>query len=549
VKLPVVARITAFVLAPMIGLAACSSSPGPAVPDGCPVSSLPPAPACDPDNTARVRGARPLLDLPHNSLSPASLTVESLTANGPLLGRLQTTALGPGFSGGAGALHKNEPHGAELMTYIAACALDPCDAVAIPPRPSSQPDRAQDRLDEVRATYPDGFHGELGLCGERYNLETAGSPETAWASAPPTAACLQRVSACVLARVNAVDKRVKISLRGDGMVLVPRVPVETTLRENHGTPIPSFKGCDEQCLWSSPLTRNCDWEPRYVGQCVRGRLASDQPGSAHGTVTVRLKDAPAGTRARIRVCPGIHGCDDRDGGPSLPPPAYSGAPLIAGLELDDQGTVTFPCPRNGPVVDPTGAPLPPEQIGDGDLTGYYSVMIGALPGETLPADLDVELVDPATATDAYPADEPHVFTYREGAFYGGLFGEPPRVVDCAESTMFAGDQYVCFSKMWSLGAAMAADRFCAGPDAPCFMNAPAGCDTTAAGQGVGVPTISSPVGGEVYESCAGNGQTWQQPYTTYLNHPCDLLDSVTACKGYLDPRLLIGLVDPPRPRT
>jgi hypothetical protein len=351
------------------------------------------------------------------------------------------------------------------------------------------------------------------------------------------------VSACVLARVNAIGKRVEISMRGASLEVAPKVPVETAYRENHGTPIASFKSCGQQCLWGDPLRRNCDWEPRYVGQCVRGPITAEMSGLTPHPNRVALA-LPAGTHARIRICPGIYGCDDSatGAGPFQPAPYYSGQPIAQGRD-----TVVFECPLNGPLVG---------SFTSGDRTGYYSVMIGsAKPGTPLPNGLDVKLASPASTTsptsDAYPAPEAAVFTYREGAFYGNLFTPPNAAqpaTDCPDVAMFSGDQYACFSSMWSDGAAMASDRFCAGPEAHCFGNDPAGCDPGPPPSGRSVPAwlASSPrvgsgvgfpgalPGDVVYDKCEGRAAVpWPYPYTTYLNHPCDLFPSLDACKAYL----------------
>ena len=116
--------------------------------------------------------------------------------------------------------------------------------------------------------------------------------------------------------------------------------------------------------------------------------------------------------------------------------------------------------------------------------------------------------------------------------------------------MMPGEQYVCFSQVWNKGAAMASDRFCAGPSSSCFVTPTAGCDPNAMQppwamgyqpSGVGTPG-PSPTGAIVYDRCLGpNNVPWLAPYTTYLNHPCDLFPSLHACRSYLRDEVLSRL--------
>lgn len=523
----------------------------------CPATSLPPSPSCGLD------GGIAHNELPHNELPHNSLTAASLDTNQPLLDHLRTHALSPSLFASNPEL-LSEKYASDLMKYIASCALDPCDAVTIPPR--ANPTKP-DALDEVRARFPDGFTGELGLCGKRYNTwasqavpppnnsgSTAATAGPTWASSVPSLACLERVSACVLARVNKVEKRVAISMRGAGLTTFPRVPVETTFRENHGIPIVSFQGCDKRCLWGDPLRRNCDWEPRFVGQCVAGPKAP--PANGNTQPPPRQVTLSVGAGARLRVCRGIHGCDDPNapfgaGEATNAPPRTYGGDLIG----QSAGSIVFDCPDNGPIVrDPAGTKY---------RTGYYSVMIGSMTsGVRLPDGHDATLAASAdnlpaevSAHDAYHATEENVFTYREGGFYGTLFSMPTpamlaaqlkkqkkvkKTPPCDGVAMLAGYQYACFSKMWSDGVAMANDRFCAGPKHGCFMNDPKSCDiasndtdNTILGTAPTPPTLDR----EVYDSVRTPGapRVWHHPYTIYLNHPCDLLPSLAECKGYLTP--------------
>lgn len=498
--------------------------PDPAPTTACPSSTLAPEPACDPSAPVPPRNDMPKNDMPKNGLSAASLM-----QNQALLLRLSTSKLAPTlFSDPAWHPLLTQVHAADLVKYIASCALDPCDALAIPNVPA---------LATLRSRFPDGFTGELGLCGDRYGrwAEERGVPHAGdppWQTSAPSPECLDRVSACVLARVNAVEASVVFSMRGDGMSFLDRVPTQTMYRENHGTPIVSFERCDALCLWGDPLRRNCDWQPRLIGQCVRGTMDDERAEAAGGARSApprRVKLAlPPTARGRIRVCSGIYGCDDHapGAGPATPgvmsnghyvsfPPDYGGALITQG-----QDAVEFECPGNGPKVG-------------NDRTGYYAVMVaGPTAAAAIKPDADVKLVSGGGLPNAYPATEEAVFTFREGGFYGSLFSAPP-VASCPDTAMLAGHQYACFSSIWSAGAAALADRLCAGPSgADCFVNDPGPCDEPAP-TGVCDPSAPPPTSGPIYDVCDGSALAWQRPYTSYLNHPCDLSTSQDACRAGL----------------
>ena len=166
-------------------------------------------------------------DLPHNDLVPGSISVQGLSAAAPFLDALANGALDEAtiqpFSAN---LDKNV---GQLLGKIVSCAL------------------ARDVSFSVAGIT---LRGELGLCKEWKNSRLS--------SLLPTrkSECLQVVSSCVLARVNAIGARVILSLRASEpalrslrvndpelLKLRKAVPVEDHYREHHGTPIPSFQPC------------------------------------------------------------------------------------------------------------------------------------------------------------------------------------------------------------------------------------------------------------------------------------------------------------------
>lgn len=499
----------------------------------CPTSSLPAPLTCE-AAAQQIRNEMPNNEMPNNGLTAASLA-----KNAALLELLSKNSLHHGGYAWPSSLTEPQwegllatPYAAELTKYIVSCAMDPCEQVK---RPPSLADRV-----------PGGFVGELGLCGKTFN-QNAGATDPLWRDAPPTAGCLERVSACVLARVNGIEARVPISLRGRGLKTLPKVPVSTHFREAHGTPIQSFKPCDRMCLWGDPLRRNCDWEPRYVGQCIRGERDTQHP----KRVRLELRGPSA---ARVRVCPGLYGCDDREtplgaGAATAPvysggkrvtfPSHYSGDPIFQ-EQVPAGGKIEFVCPDNGPLVfedDPTKARR----------TGYYSIMVGTGPGAApLTPATDVALgvamsgLPPkqtfGTAgymlelwPDSYPATESQVYIYREGGFAGTLFGPPVAAPPCPESTMLGDRQFVCSSNIWSQGAAMFEHRLCAGmvDGATCFQQPPVACDEPPGSPACDLTGAAGPSDTMAYKTCKAAALRW--PLTTYLSHPCDLFTSDEVC--------------------
>jgi hypothetical protein len=162
--------------------------------------------------------------------------------------------------------------------------------------------------------------------------------------------------------VNAVGRRVVISVRGtpdllNAIPLLKAVPIETELRDN--TPVASFTApCPDQGIAAFDPTRNRGWTALHVGRCTAGK-------------TVTITTAPA---AMARVCKGLYGCDDPGG---TPPPACEFAsparfPEHAGLikpTAVQGGELSFQCPDNGPLIDPT------DPCASTARYGYFSVMV------------------------------------------------------------------------------------------------------------------------------------------------------------------------------
>lgn len=423
---------------------------------------------------------------PHNSLSPCALQ-----ANRKLLTTLRKNPITSEAARHAMEARLGDEDTRGLLQYIISCALNPDSVVDLPPGSATAPPGG------ATGKYLPPWPGEVGLCSE-------------WASGPPSPECQEKVTACVLARVNKFGKRVVISVRGDApeLSLSDRVPVEEYYREDSANKIPSLNPCTGSAT-------DCGFSPRYVGRCAGAGPGSTEPRGPDGRSMVTLK---ASTGATIRVCEGLHACRSTDTGGRN----YSQKLLPQSGPGEE---VTFECPRNGPTVTtPEG----------GTSYGYYSVLIKG----------KGDIQDPPAG---YPAREEQVFTYREGAFYGNLFntdatespvGSPARAVgplQCPEEKphLLVGDQRACYSEIWSNGEAHFTDRFCAGT--PCFGNTPGPCLFVSGSR----TELANPhacdhqtTGDQpYYQDCHGGSRpVWSHPITVYLNHPCDLSEDYAFCQ-------------------
>jgi hypothetical protein len=422
---------------------------------------------------------------PKNGLSVAAFRKNALTTNAAVLdgvaaGRLPAwidVQVAP--AGGRVFSPKGElaailahPSAQPIAEEIVRCALDPGDVVRVGPRE---------------------WAGELGLCTGAGGWDAAGSR--------PTPRCQQRVTACVMARVNAVALSVPISIRGAPEVypLRDRIVVDTALRSGDGDPvrgaaIPDFAA---------------GWRPAYVGTCARGR-----------TVTVT---SPQG--AALRVCAGLHGCGAAGVGPPLPYSRHLAEAAAAGAST----MITFPCPAAASGV------------------GTFSVMIAGDPGT-------------ATADAArYPAPERELFAFVEGAFYGDLFDPRGLAVTCEtgpaqqselrcqptrrvpkrapppESELPYASVFACYDSPSGLGVAYLNSRICTSPGGGCFPNPPRACHE--------VCTRDAASG--AWTECGPPAPSTGARYpalTTFLNEPCDLIDR----DGALCSRLRAASAQPPK---
>lgn len=484
---------------------------------------------------------------PKNGLSSKAFRHNSLTTNAEALRKLVAYPLNDELFLRDGAYigrQLRDPRAMAVMEELVECALDPDT--------------------QVTARTPSGaeigtWRGELGLCQAWNTRGLEGNTQ-----------CQEIVTACLMARVNAVGKAVPLSMRGEPAPLArPRDQVVTVTHFRE-----SPRGQDPSEGWSVPgFSRkcqgpDCDWTPAHVGTCMPGdeiQLAIDddsQPSVCESTT--------------LRVCAGIHGCASPLVG-ALP----DGNPLPAYSKLlgDKTGAckrspATFTCPK-GPAV-----------------AGYYSVMIR--PDQSAPrekghrkaarrkaarqAALDAVVVVKVKGSGKYPAPEQDVFTFPEGAFYGNLFkselltrscvldeatATTPATISCtladhstckidpASGDPIGGcpetfkslpykDVYACYT--WALlsaddetGAAALNERLCGLPDAnaSCFAYRPQPChfkDSTA-NQIKGSHCDALGKDG-IFTRCKSQTNDitkFEWVITTYLNDACDFIDNGDLC--------------------
>ncbi|XXX82609.1 hypothetical protein WMF30_28040 [Sorangium sp. So ce134] len=382
----------------------------------------------------------PRFEMPQNGLHPDAAKI-----NVALLSALTTTTL----SGAGLAETMNQESLADLfytgtttsaedlMAEIVSCALDSTQIVT-----------------------PDGYAstwwGRFGLC-------------PSWSDTLPTSDCLELVSACVLARMNALGRQVPISIHVPGNhEPSPKVRTRSDLRDK--TRIRSVDRCPIRMIG---VHDTCNWRPHFVGICEQGTQVTLQRNAW----------------VSVRVCNGIHACEhgqEDQGFPDSPP--YAG---FVGQFTSGDTPITFTCPDDE-GAHPRGQPH----------HRYFSVMVGKFPYDSVQDD---DVVG-SGANVTYPANEQQVFTYPEGSFYGDIF------------TGSSGDLgYVCHSDIWRTGGTYLTDRLCANPNdgESCGAIGGRAACLDVCGAGLSAPPE------ETYTSCEGGGRAWNG-VTVFLNDHRDL---------------------------
>lgn len=366
-----------------------------------------------------------------------------------------------------------------FMGYLVSCALEPGQVV---------------KYDEPG--WENQWEGAMGLCPD-------------WNYGPASQECQEIVSSCLLARVNANGKAVEVSFRGhDGYGLEIELGSEVPSGDTYEDKTPVTALTTECSVASSSIWRECGWDHDFVGYCGPGSTVTVGAGAPPASSCASSKigktyDVGYGTDSIMRVCSGILGCKTSD-------PTFIGhADNTCGTY---QPSVTFTCPSSG----------------------YYTVMTANRWSH--------RKVETATAANAgyMHASERQVFSWREGAFYGNLFGALHGQVDVHYDPQIGkvvGRQYVvegavytnmwaCYSNVWTYPDAYMKDRVCAGSATNCAATPVGACQYHATGSPTYVCDYNDgdPVLGDSdYQGCKGkNGTYWKNAITTYLNDPCDV---------------------------
>lgn len=468
---------------------------------------------------------------PKNGLSAEALDKNTLIANKGVLEILQTHPLNDAVFGLENGYIRHElenPYSRAVLRELVKCALNAGTKL--------HDENASPALKESRENV---YQGELGLC------QNAPEEVGDWTTNSPTLACQQLVTACILARVNGMKRSIPISLRGEPTKLFPirtQVLTEQRLREPppqsgqdpiEGQPIASFS----HSAICPP--GGCDWIPAHVGICTTG------------TIQIADADESSCTNTSLRACAGLHGCTAAHSSTST---LQYTRPLNSQEHACRNSPLTFECPQGAA----TG--------------GYYAIMARWNSGSawTRQPSLSIRKL---SGSGAYPATEPRVFGFTEGAFYGNLLdpealreswyigktgGEICRdALTCCDlnrnsrcherSPLPYKKMFACYSfeqeqdsQNDALGAAYLNSRICDQPDPEhqCFPHKPTRCYYRN-------PRINEAQGAHckwnaqagIFEGCQapasaqapGTPPETYRPITVHLNEPCDLTDNETIC--------------------
>ncbi|MBJ6766156.1 hypothetical protein JGU66_35845 [Myxococcaceae bacterium JPH2] len=425
-----------------------------------------------------------------NSLSTDALVLNAISTNPQANGLLSSASLAALFDPATGdaylRVQLHDPDAQKFMEYLVSCAL-----------PAGHDIPWYDPLTSTARAWK----GKAGLC-------------PMWEAQSPNTQCLRRVSGCILARNNALGRRVELSMRGEASSLpgggFPLEPVTAPAEFDPDTAqkLSSFSACSTGTQGAS---RDCGWKADAVGRCQPGATVAVGAGGAAACPGPTL-GASTGARMILRVCEGTVGCDEH---------ANRFIDESEGSCAGSAPALTFECPSDG----------------------YFSVMTA--PWDSAASGLAVVSAS-STSTVQYGLSEAQVYSVREGAFYGNLFVPKALATKVEVVVHRQGDQtfyevegddvvipgaiykqmYSCYDPAWVNGAAYSTHRVCALPASG------ANCATTVVGACWG-NSESSPgkcasqdgslvVGDGDFEQCRDttNG-LWKEPVTTFLHMPCD----------------------------
>lgn len=426
-----------------------------------------------------------------NSLTTRALVFNALSTNPTANAMLGTTALKTLFNPTTGSTYIREQlldeDAQHFMEYLTSCALSDNQSLSW-----------KDPIKGVISSWP----GKLGLC-------------PSWYLSAPSEECLNRVSACIIARNNAFGRRVELSMRGElpstpGTFSMEAKTLPTMYDPDTSQRVRSFDACQSA---GQGVGRSCGWAVDYIGRCEPGEQVRLGAGGVPPDQCVdgHALGSSTGGRMMLRVCSGIAGCDNGE------------ARFLAGSDGSCNGTapaVSFSCPAEG----------------------YFNVM--KAPWDSQQSGwVGVQVEEETRANAEYALSEARAFAFREGAFYGTIF-DPNALgatVEVVNHGVKGKDQtvvgsvyqrmYSCYDAEWDEGLAMATHRVCASPEEghDCAATVTGTCVAPKSEERVSSMCATSD-GGEVvgdgdYEECQDSeeGTTWYEPVTVFLNAACDMM--------------------------
>ncbi|MCY1082922.1 hypothetical protein [Archangium lansingense] len=456
------------------------------------------APGCQPDtsdegldtSTGTVEGGLRVA----NSLTTQALVLNAISTNPWANDLVAAGGLAPLFHPVTGntylRLQLRDVDAQRFMSYLVSCALPAGNTVAW-----------KDPLTSTVRTW----EGKAGLCPQ-------------WELGAPTDVCKRRVSSCLLARNNALGRRVELSMRGEDPLQPTLFSLETETRPVEYDPdlgnarVPSYETCTSTQLG---VSRDCGWTADFIGRCTPGQTvrlgtggkAPDQctTGSALGS--------SSGARMMLRVCDGIIGCDqgsDRNLGQSQ------------GTCATTNAAVTFTCG-----------------------SGFFNVM-SAPYDSSLTGAVNVAVETSTSAATSYRLSEKAVYRVREGAYYGNIFDSTAlatKVFVDDTGHLVGKDQIIqgsvykkmfsCQAPEWTNEAAYASHRVCAlpGSGANCAAKPVGDCFNYSNPLASKCKKDDGAVvwGDGDFEECYDpSGTLWNEPITVFLNEPCGLMPGAPA---------------------
>ncbi|NBD08836.1 MULTISPECIES: hypothetical protein [Corallococcus] len=464
----------------------------------------------------RISNSLTTQELVTNAIA-ANHTANELLATNSLESLFDPAVMSPSEETAFIANQLRDPYAQRFMEYLVGCALGPEQTLHW-----LNPSKSVDTQLSV-------WKGSAGLCPRWLDQPPAGGP-----------GCLNRVTACLLARNNGLGYRVELSMRGE--IYDPELGIEEpftldtwTTPLDHvptsRTSLPSAEPCDTATVGAG---RDCGWTMHSVGWCPAGQTISVGAGGPASCPAGTPMGSSVGARMVMRVCRGIAGCDSTDGR------------LIA----SSQG-----CSANSSWPFPSAATDPSVRFSCPAQGGYFSVMTAPW-NSTMVGQANVAVTSGVPA----PLPERSVYRIREGAFYGNLFGRGAlrKDVNVTVTQVTKAGRYVinrpkspqaeplfnnlysCYDPGWVHGMAYATYRVCAlpGTHEDCAATVTGPCWTVDPMESHQCESQDGPLmeGDGDFEECRDPANdAWMEPVTVYLNGACDLVDDqhLDLCKRWM----------------